>query len=291
MRLLGVLEGARTGYARVMRFDGKVAFITGASRGVGRCIALALAREGADIVVAAKTVEPNPRLPGTIHTTAAEVEALRRRALPVQVDVRDENAVAAAVRATLDRFGRIDILVNNAGALFWQPVADTPMARFDRVMGVNVRGAFACTREVLPAMLAQGWGHILMMSPPVDLSAAAGKVAYAVSKFGMTLIAHGLASEVADRNVACNALWPATLIESYATINFALGDAKVWRKPDILADAALRIFAREPASFTGHALIDEDFLRSEGVTDFARYRCDPEHEPPRVGFDFRFQAG
>ena len=274
-----------------MRFDRRVAFITGASRGVGRCLALALAREGADIVVAAKTVEPNPRLPGTIHTTAGEVEALGRRALAVQVDVRDENAVAAAVRTALDRFGRIDILVNNAGALFWQPVADTPMARFDRVIGVNVRGAFACTREVLPAMLAQGWGHILMMSPPVDPLAAAGKAAYAVSKFGMTLIAHALAGEVADRNVACNALWPATLIESYATINFGLGDAKVWRKPDILADAALRIFAREPASFTGNALIDEDFLRSEGVTDFTGYRCDPGHEPPRVGFDLRFQAG
>ena len=278
-------------YPQPVRFEGRVAFITGASRGVGRCLALALAREGTDIVVAAKTIEPNPKLPGTIFTTAAEVEALGRQALPVQVDVCDENAVAAAVKTALGRFGRIDILVNNAGAMFWQAVADTPMPRFDRVVGVNVRGAFACTREVLPAMLAQGWGHILMMSPPVDPAAAAGKVAYAVSKFGMTLIAHGLAGEVADRNVACNALWPATLIESYATINFALGDAKVWRKPDILADAALRIFAREPASFTGHALIDEDFLRAEGVTDFTRYRCDPEHEPPRVGFDFRFKAG
>jgi citronellol/citronellal dehydrogenase len=274
-----------------MQLEGRVAFITGASRGVGRCLALALAREGADVVVAAKTAEPNPKLPGTIFTTAAEVEALGRRALPVQVDVRDEGAVAGAVKTALGRFGRIDILVNNAGALFWQPVADTPMARFDRVMGVNVRGAFACTREVLPAMLAQGWGHILMMSPPVDPAATAGKVAYAVSKFGMTLIAHGLAGEVADRNVACNALWPATLIESYATINFALGDPKVWRKPDIVADAALRIFAKEPASFTGRALIDEDFLRAEGVTDFTRYRCDPEHEPPRVGFNVRLAAG
>ena len=274
-----------------MGFEGRVAFITGASRGVGRSLALALARAGADVVVAAKTVEPNPRLPGTINTTAAEVVALGRRALAVQVDVRDERAVAAAVGAALDRFGRIDFLVNNAGALFWQPVADTPMGRLDRVMSVNFRGAFACTREVLPAMIAQRWGHILMMSPPVDPAAAAGKVAYAASKFGMTLIAHGLAGEVAEHNVACNALWPATLIESYATINFALGDAKVWRRPEILADAALAIFAKEPASFTGRALIDEEFLRGEGVTDFARYRCDPEHEPPHVGFDFTFKAG
>ncbi|HVN75510.1 MAG TPA: SDR family oxidoreductase [Thermoanaerobaculaceae bacterium] len=274
-----------------MRFDGRVAFITGSSRGVGRCLALALAREGADVVVAAKTAEPNPKLPGTIHTTAAEVEALGRRALPLQVDVRDEHAVSEAVEKALGRFGRIDILVNNAGALFWQPVAETPTSRFDRVMAVNVRGAFACTHAVLPAMLAQRWGHILMMSPPLDPAAAAGKVAYAVSKFGMTLIAHGLAGEVAEANVACNALWPATLIESYATINFALGDAKVWRKPEILADAAVAIFSKEPATFTGRAVIDEEFLRSEGVTDFAKYRCDPAHEPPRVGFDFRFRAG
>lgn len=274
-----------------MRFTGKVAFITGASRGVGRCIALALAREGADIAIAAKTVEPNPKLPGTIHATAADVEALGRRALPLQVDVRDDQAVAVAVRTTLERFGRIDFLVNNAGALFWLDLAETPLPRFDRVMGVNVRGAFACTREVLPAMIAQDYGHILMMSPPVDLAATAGKIAYAVSKFGMTLIAHGLAGELSGHNVACNALWPATLIESYATINFSLGNPSVWRKPDILADATIRIFAKPPASFTGHALIDEDFLREEGETEFARYRCDPTHEPPRVGFDLRFTAG
>ncbi|HUK11683.1 MAG TPA: SDR family oxidoreductase [Thermoanaerobaculaceae bacterium] len=274
-----------------MDFDGRVAFITGASRGVGKCLALALARAGADVVVAAKSIEENPRLPGTIHATAAEVEALGRRALAVQVDVRDERAVDAGVKAALDRFGRVDILVNNAGALYWQPLAETPMSRFDRVMAVNVRGAFACCRAVLPAMVKQRWGHILMMSPPVDPPAAAGKIAYAASKFGMTLITHGLAGELAGENVACNALWPATLIESYATINFGLGGPAAWRKPDILADAALRIFAKEPASFTGHALIDEDFLRAEGVTDFTSYRCDPASEPPRVGFDFRFQAG
>jgi citronellol/citronellal dehydrogenase len=292
--LLRPLRAPRVGGARVcwgMRFQGRVAFITGASRGVGRCLALALARAGADIVIAAKTAEPNPKLPGTIYTTAAEVEALGTRALPVQLDVRDDVAVAAAVKLALDRFGRIDILVNNAGALFWQDLAGTPLTRFDRVMGVNVRGAFACTHHVLPAMLAQDWGHILMMSPPVAPAAAAGKIAYSVSKFGMTLIAYGLAGELAGRNVACNALWPATLIESYATINFALGSPAVWRKPEIVADAALRIFDKPPAGFTGHALIDEDFLRAEGETDFTRYRCDPAHEPPRVGFDLKFKAG
>jgi citronellol/citronellal dehydrogenase len=268
-------------------FAGKVAFVTGASRGVGKAIALTLARNGCDVVVAAKTVAPDPRLPGTVGATAREVEALGRRALPLALDVRDDVAVERSVKAALDKLGRVDFLVNNAGALYWQALADTPLKKFDLVMDVNVRGAFACTHHVLPAMRAQKFGHVLMMSPPVDVDAATGKVAYAISKFGMTLIARGLAEEVRDDNVAANALWPVTMIESLATINWGLGDRTLWRKPDILADATLRIFAKEPRSFTGHALLDEDFLRSEGITDFTGYRCDPAHEPPRIGFDFR----
>jgi citronellol/citronellal dehydrogenase len=268
-------------------FAGKVAFVTGASRGVGKCIALALARQGCDVAVAAKTVAPDPRLPGTIGDTAREIEALGRRALAVAVDVRDDAAVERSVKEALDRLGRVDFLVNNAGALFWRTLVDTPLKKFDLVMDVNVRGAFACTHHVLPAMRAQKFGHVLMMSPPVEPDATGGKIAYAISKFGMTLIARGLADEVRDDNVAANALWPVTMIESYATINHGLGDRTLWRKPDILADAALRIFAKEPRTFTGHALLDEDFLRAEGVTDFVGYRCDPAHEPPRLGFDFR----
>ncbi|HEY3353843.1 MAG TPA: SDR family oxidoreductase [Polyangia bacterium] len=274
-----------------MRFAGKVGFVTGASRGVGKAVALALAREGCDVVVAAKTTTPDPRLPGTIFETAAAVESLGRRALPVPLDVRDDGAVERGVQAALDRFGRIDFLVNNAGALYWQPLSETPLKRFDLVMGVNARGAFSCTYHVLPAMLRQGYGHILMMSPPIDPAGAGGKIAYAISKFGMTLIAHGLAAEVGAQNVACNALWPATMIESYATINFGLGDRALWRTADILADATVAIFAKEPRGFTGHALIDEDFLRGEGVTDFARYQCVPGQEPPKVGFDFKLAAG
>lgn len=274
-----------------MKFPHKVAFITGASRGVGKCIALALAREGCDVVVAAKTEEADARLPGTIHETAREVEALGRRALAVRLDVRDDAAVERAVKTALDKLGRIDFLVNNAGALHWRPMTESPMKKFDLVMGVNARGAYACTYHVLPAMLEQRYGHILMMSPPIDPRGAGGKIAYAISKFGMTLIAHGLADELKGRNVAANALWPATMIESYATINWGLGTPALWRKPDILADATLKIFEKEPASFSGHALIDEDFLRAEGVTDFERYRCDPSHEPPRVGFDFKIAVG
>jgi citronellol/citronellal dehydrogenase len=272
-------------------FAGKVAFVTGASRGVGKAIALALARNGCDVVIAAKTVDADPRIPGTIGQTAREVEALGRRALPLALDVRDDAAVERTVKAALDKLGRVDFLVNNAGALYWQSVADTPLKKFDLVMDVNVRGAFSCTHHVLPAMRAQKFGHILMMSPPIDVEAASGKVAYAISKFGMTLIARGLAEEVRDDNVAANALWPVTMIESLATINWGLGDRTLWRTPAILADATLRIFAKEPRSFTGHSLLDEDFLRGEGVTEFASYRCDPAHEPPRIGFDFRAPKG
>jgi citronellol/citronellal dehydrogenase len=272
-------------------FSGRVAFVTGASRGVGKAIALGLARAGCDVVIAAKTVNPDPRIPGTIAETAREIEALGRRALGVPVDIRDDAAVERAAKTALDHFGRVDFLVNNAGALYWQSLADTPLKKFDLVMGVNARGAFACTHHLLPAMRAQKFGHVLMLSPPVDPAAAGGKIAYAISKFGMTLIAHGLADEVREDNVAANALWPATMIESLATINFGLGDKTMWRTPEILVDATLRIFAKEPRTFTGQALIDEDFLRGEGVSDFVPYRCDPKHEPPRIGFDFKFAKG
>jgi len=274
-----------------MDFTGRVAFITGATRGVGKALALGLARHGCDIVVTGKSVTSHERLPGSIHETAQEVEALGRRALPIRLNVRHEEEVETAVEQALAHFGRIDILINNAGALFWQPLAETPLKKFDLVMEVNARGAFACTRAVVPAMRKQGWGHILMMSPPINVNACAGKVAYSISKFGMTMIAHGLAAELAGTGVACNALWPVTMIESYATINWGLGGPALWRKPDILVDAALRLFAKDPREFTGHALFDEDFLRGEGVADFTPYRCDPEHEPPKVGFDFRYDAG
>jgi citronellol/citronellal dehydrogenase len=274
-----------------MRFADRVALVTGASRGVGKALALRLAAEGCDVVVAAKTTVPDPKLPGTIHETAHEIEALGRRALAAELDVRDDASVERVVAQALARWGHIDFLVNNAAALYWHPVVDTDMKRFDLVMGVNVRGAFACTRHVLPSMIARKFGHILMLSPPVDPHAGTGKVAYAISKFGMTIIAQGVADEVREHNVAANALWPATLIESQATIRWGMASRALWRKPDIVADAMVEIFAKEPRDFTGQTLIDEDFLRAEGTTDFARYRCDPDHEPPRVGFDFKLRAG
>jgi len=274
-----------------MKFAGRVAMVTGASRGVGKALALRLAAEGCDVVVAAKTVAPDPKLPGTIEETAHEIEALGRRALAAQLDVRDDLAVERVVKQALQHFGQVDFLVNNAGALYWRSVAETEMKRFDLVMGVNARGAFACTRHVLPSMLARKFGHILMLSPPVEPRAGAGKVAYALSKFGMTLVAQGIAEEVRGQGVAANALWPATMLESQATIRWGLGDRSLWRTPEIVADAMVAIFAKPPDTMTGQALIDEDFLRGEGVTDFSRYRCDPDKEPPRVGFDFKLQAG
>ena len=260
----------------------RVAIITGASRGIGRVVALTLARAGADIVVAAKTDEPNPKLPGTIHTVAREIEALGRRALPIKLDVRDDEAIEAMAQKTRDTFGRIDILINNAGALWWQPVLETPMKRYDLIHGINSRAAFACTRAVLPTMLEGGFGHVLCYSPPISLEALPGKVGYCISKFGMTMLAHGLGAEMAGKPFSINALWPVTAVESQATINFGLGGPAMWRKPEILADATLAIVSKPPGQLTGQALLDEDLLRSEGVTDFVQYRCDPAHEPPHI---------
>lgn len=268
-----------------MRLKDRVVFITGASRGIGRAIALACAREGADIVIAAKTdVETNPRLPGTIHSVAAEVEALGRKALPIKLDVRDGEACEAAVNKAIAHFGRLDVLVNNAGALWWADVTATPLKKFDLVMGINARATFALSQAALPKMIEQKWGHIVTMSPPVDAQACAHHGAYAVSKFGMTMIALAIAEEAREHNVTANALWPATGVESYATINFGMGSPELWRKADILADATLAIITKEPSARPGQAWIDEDVLRADGVTDFSKYQCVPGCEPPHFPF-------
>jgi citronellol/citronellal dehydrogenase len=189
----------------------------------------------------------------------------------VQADVRDADQIDSLVAQTMARFGRIDVLINNAGALWWQPVAETPAKRFDLVVGVNARAAFLASRAVLPHMQARRWGHIINMSPPLDLKLLPGKVAYLISKFGMTMLTLGLAEEVRGDNIAVNSLWPMTIIESQASINWGLGTRDQWRKPDILVDCAVRLVQKEPASLSGQCLLDEDFLRGEGVTDFAAY--------------------
>ncbi len=266
---------------------GRVAIITGASRGIGRAIALALARAGWKIVVAAKSVSSTEKLPGSIHTVAAEIEALGAEALPVQVDVREAEQIDALAARTLERFGRIDVLVNNAGALHWASLLDTPAKRFDLVMSVNARAACLASRAVLPSMIQQRWGHVINMSPPLDLSMVPGRIAYSISKLGMTLLTLGLAEEMKGHNVAVNSLWPVTIIESQASINFGMGKPETWRKPDILADCVLRIVQKEPATLTGQTLLDEDFLRAEGVTNFSGYACVPGTEPGRVSWTMK----
>src|SRR5262245_38008999 len=233
--------------------QGRVALITGASRGIGRALALGLARAGCAVVVAAKSVTSTEKLPGSIYTVAQEVEALGGQALPVQVDVRDEGQIEALAARTLERFGRVDVLVNNAGALYWKSVLETPAKRFDLVMGVNARAALLCSRAVLPGMIERRWGHIINLSPPLDLGMVPGRVAYAISKLGMTLLTVGLAEEVKQHNIAVNSLWPVTIIESQASIAWGMGTPAMWRKPDILVDCVVRLAAKEPASLTGQA--------------------------------------
>jgi citronellol/citronellal dehydrogenase len=262
--------------------ENRVAIITGASRGIGRAIALGLARQGCRVVIAAKSTQPREKLPGSIYTVAAEVEALGGQALPVQVDVRDDAQIEMMVAHAVEHFGRVDLLINNAGALHWQSFMDTPPKRFDLVMDVNARAAFLCSRAVLPSMIRQRWGHIINMSPPLDLSMVPGRIAYAISKLGMTILTHGLAEETRSHNVAVNSLWPVTIIESQASINWGLGTPAQWRKPDILVDCVLRLAAKEPGEVTGQALLDEQFLRAEGVTDFSSYACVPGTDPPRL---------
>jgi citronellol/citronellal dehydrogenase len=257
---------------------GKVAFITGASRGIGYACAERLAKAGWAIVVAAKTTEPDPRLPGTIYTAAESLRTHGTEVLPVACNVRDEESVRRAAAETLDRFGRVDAVINNAGALWWRTMDETPLKKFDLVMEVNARGAYAVTEAFLTVMKAQRSGHVINMSPPIDMSVVPGHIAYMISKFGMTMIACGIAEEFADYNIRGTALWPKTLIESYATINFGMGTPELWRKADILADAAYEILEHPDAS-NGRALIDEDFLREVGYVDFDRYRCVPEGEP------------
>lgn len=262
---------------------GKVAIVTGGSRGIGREVCLALAREGCNVVVAAKTTEPKKNLPGTIYTVAQEVSALGVEGIGIKLDLQSTEDIESCVKQTFDRFGRIDILVNNASALWWQDIVDTPMKKFDLINSINSRGTFAITKACLPYMENNAFGRIVMMSPPVSLKGYAGHTAYNMSKFGMTMVALGVSQEYQGKNICANSLWPATVIESYASINFKLGDKKLWRKASIIADATLHII-KESDGFSGNMLIDDEYLRSKGYSDadFIKYRCDPDFEPPRL---------
>jgi len=270
--------------------QGQVALVTGASRGIGKVIALALAGAGADIVVAAKSEKSRDSLPGSIHQTAEEVRALGRRALAVKTDVRKAEDVEAMVQAAIAEFGRIDILLNNAGAMFWRSVAETPPKRFDLMMEVNVRAAYLASHFVLPYMLEQGSGCIVQMSPPLDLAMMPGKTPYCISKFGMSLLAMGMAQEVRKTDVRSCALWPATAIESQATINHGLGGPKDWRRADILADALLAILKAPLEKVQGQCLTDEAALSFMGVKEFDTYNCVEGGKPIRIVGDGGVQS-
>jgi citronellol/citronellal dehydrogenase len=269
-----------------MSLKGKTLFITGASRGIGLAIALRAAREGANIAVAAKTENPHPKLPGTIYSAAEEIERAGGKALPLVVDVRDEVTVKEAIDKTAASFGGLDIVVNNASAIQLTPVAQTDMRRFDLMHQVNARGTFLVSKHAIPHLEKAENPHILMLSPPLDMQEKwfAGRTAYAMAKFGMSLVVLGLAGELRGR-VGVNALWPRTTIATAAIKNLLGGDAlmRMSRTPDIIAEAAARIFAKPAKSFTGNFLIDDTFLAGEGVTDFDAYRADPS-QPLQVDF-------
>ncbi len=256
---------------------GKTLFITGASRGIGLSIALRAARDGANVAVAAKTSEPHPRLPGTIFTAAEEIEAAGGKALPLMVDVRDEEQVQGAMEKTAATFGGIDILVNNASAIMLTGTLETPMKRYDLMHHVNTRGTFLCSQKALPYLLKAESPHILNISPPLNMETRwfQGHVAYTMAKFGMSMCVLGMAGEFKGK-VAVNALWPRTAIATAAVQNLLGGDdaMKRCRKPEIMADAAHAILTKS-IEYTGHFAVDEDVLREAGVTDFSVYLTDP----------------
>jgi len=261
-----------------MSLAGRTLFITGASRGIGLAIALRAARDGANVVIAAKTREPHPKLPGTIFTAAEAVEQAGGKALPLAVDVREEEQVKAAIAASVKAFGGIDIVVNNASAVSRTPTADTDMRRFDLMFAINVRATFMVSKYAVAHLEKSPNPHILMNSPPLDFREKwfAGSTAYSISKYGMSLVVLGLAGELRDKGIAVNALWPRTTIATSAIKNLLGGERvmRMSRKPEIMADAAYAIFHKPAQSFSGNFLIDDSFLAQEGVTDFEQYRVD-----------------
>jgi citronellol/citronellal dehydrogenase len=262
--------------------EDKTLFITGASRGIGKAIALRAARDGANVVIAAKTAEPNPKLPGTIYTAAEEIEKAGGKALPCIVDVRDEAQVVEAVKQAVAKFGGIDVCVNNASAISLTGTLQTPMKRYDLMHQINTRGTFLCSQACLPYLLKAKNPHILNLSPPLNFEEKwfAPHVAYTMAKFGMSLCVLGMAGEFRSQGVAVNALWPRTVIATAAVQNLLGGDEvmKGSRSPDIMGDAAHVILTRSSRECTGNFFVDDEVLRSAGVTDLSKYQSVPGAE-------------
>lgn len=261
---------------------GKTLFITGASRGIGKAIGLRAARDGANVVIAAKTVAPHPKLAGTIYAAAAEMEAAGGKALACAVDIRFEDQIRQAVAKAVERFGGIDILVNNASAISLTGTLATPMQRFDLMHQVNVRGAFACSQACLPHLLKADNPHILNIAPPLKLEARwfAPHAAYTMAKYGMSMCVLGMAEEFRAQGVAVNALWPRTIIATAAVMNLLGGQEAIRksRKPEIMADAAHAIFTRPARECSGNFFTDEEVLRAAGSADFRNYAMSPDAE-------------
>jgi citronellol/citronellal dehydrogenase len=259
-----------------VKLSGKTVIMSGGSRGIGLAIARRLAADGANVAICAKTVDPHPKLEGTIHTAAAEIEAAGGKALPIACDIRSEEQVAAAVDATVEAFGGVDICINNASAISLTGTLATDMKRFDLMHQINTRGTFLMSKMTVPYLKKSAWPHILNISPPLDMQAKwfAPHVAYTMAKFGMSLCVLGMAGEFGKQGIGVNALWPLTAIDTAAVRNLLGGDtvAKMSRLPDIMADAAHAILSRDPKTCTGNFFIDEEVLRAEGVTDFSKYQ-------------------
>jgi citronellol/citronellal dehydrogenase len=263
----------------VSTLENKTLFITGASRGIGKAIALRAARDGANVVIAAKTTDPHPRLPGTIFSAAEDVEKAGGKALACIVDVRDEAQIAAAVKQAVEKFGGIDILVNNASAISLTGTLETPMKRYDLMHQINTRGTYACSQACIPVLLKAANPHILNLSPPLNMETRwfAPHVAYTMAKFGMSMCVLGMAEEFRSKKIAVNALWPRTAIATAAVQNLLGGDdvMKGCRTVEIMADAAHVILTRPSGECTGNFFVDDDVLRSVGVTDLSKYATDP----------------
>lgn len=261
--------------------NGKTLFITGGSRGIGLAIAERAAKDGANVAIAAKTADPHPKLEGTINTAVEKINAAGGKGLALQMDIREEEAVKAAIDETAKTFGGIDILVNNASAIFLKPTTMLEMKRFDLMHEVNCRGTYMVSKYAIPHLKAASNPHILMLSPPLDMREKwfAPHLGYSMAKYGMSLVTLGLAGELRESGIAVNALWPRTTIATAAiSNNFGEEAMKSCRTPDIMADAAHMIFTKSAANFTGHFLIDDSILHENGETDFDKYRVDPSRD-------------
>ena len=269
----------------MQKLSGKTLFVTGASRGIGKAIALRAARDGANVIVAAKTAEPHPKLPGTIFTAAEEIEKAGGKALPIIVDVREEGQVRAAVEQGVAKFGGIDVLINNASAISLSGTVDTPMKRYDLMHQINTRGTFLCSQVCIPHLQESARKgrnpHILNLSPPLSMKAKwfGPHVAYTMAKYGMSMCVLGMAEELKGLGIGVNALWPRTMIATAAVLNLLGGEegAKHSRKPEIMGDAAYAILSRDAKSCTGNFFIDDEDLAAEGVKDLSKYAMVPGH--------------